>query len=54
MNLPHCKTSRIGAVVQYRAMGKLRRGCLLCLVVTKRMSHEWGSSVSTTLTTLLW
>jgi hypothetical protein len=26
----------------------------LCLVVTERMSHAWVSSVSTTLTTLLW
>jgi len=49
VNGPRNETSRIVAVVQYRAMGKLGRGCLLCLVVTERMSHAWIRSVLTIL-----
>ena len=41
---------RIVAVAQCRAMDKLGRGCLLCLVVTERMSHAWKRAVLTTLT----
>ena len=37
-------------MVQYRVMGELGRGCLLCLVVTERMSYAWISSVLMTLT----
>ena len=41
---PPEKPTRIGAVVQWRAMGKLGRGCLLCLVVAERMSGRMEKS----------
>jgi len=47
--VPHGESIRIVAVAQCRAMGKLGRGCLLCLVVTERMSHAWIRLVLTIL-----